>query len=186
MKQKSVTVSGATTSGKTGPLHPLHSLLHPFAQNTSKSTSSGLGKKGKELTPSSSFLLGTKNDTKPSTLKYTMAAGGRTLLFDTTGSVEKRGNKYDNSHVPTVKHNASGVDIVSFNDIFKIIWGQRGRVVSASESRSRGRGLDSRQCHVAVALKAIYPHFPQSTNMQNGYPATGNSSICDIRLQNPA
>ncbi|GFS17441.1 hypothetical protein ElyMa_001497300 [Elysia marginata] len=30
--------------------------------------------------------------------------------------------------------------------------GQRGRVVSASDSRSGGRGFDSRPCHVAVAL----------------------------------
>ncbi|GFR65648.1 hypothetical protein ElyMa_001951900 [Elysia marginata] len=29
---------------------------------------------------------------------------------------------------------------------------QRGRVVSASDSRSGGRGFDSRPCHVAIAL----------------------------------
>ncbi|GFR64051.1 hypothetical protein ElyMa_003621700 [Elysia marginata] len=31
-------------------------------------------------------------------------------------------------------------------------WGQPGRVVSASDSRSGGRGFDSRPCHVAAAL----------------------------------
>ncbi|GFR61761.1 hypothetical protein ElyMa_003565400 [Elysia marginata] len=30
--------------------------------------------------------------------------------------------------------------------------GQRGGVVSASDSRSGGRGFDSRPCHVAIAL----------------------------------
>ncbi|GFS21213.1 hypothetical protein ElyMa_005076600 [Elysia marginata] len=30
---------------------------------------------------------------------------------------------------------------------------QRGRVVSASDSRSGGRGFDSRPCHVAIALE---------------------------------
>ena len=118
MKQKTVTV-GAASSGKNGPLHPLHSLLHPFAQNQSKPTTSGHGKKGKELTPSSSFLLGTKGDnaSKPSTMKYTMAPGGRTFLFDSSGSVEKRGNKYDGSHISTVKQGA-GTDVVSAGWLF--------------------------------------------------------------------
>ncbi|GFR95974.1 hypothetical protein ElyMa_002708400 [Elysia marginata] len=33
-----------------------------------------------------------------------------------------------------------------------LIRGQRGGVVSASDSRSGGRGFDSRPCHVAIAL----------------------------------
>ncbi|GFR93544.1 hypothetical protein ElyMa_004380700 [Elysia marginata] len=38
---------------------------------------------------------------------------------------------------------------------------QRGRVVRASDSRSGGRGFDSRPCHVVIALgKAINPFFP--------------------------
>ncbi|GFR84860.1 hypothetical protein ElyMa_000681900 [Elysia marginata] len=58
----------------------------------------------------------------------------------------------------------------SFTELLR---GQRGRVVSASDSRPGGRGFDSRPCHVLG--KAIYPNFPQSTHLQNGYLATGNS-----------
>ena len=114
MKQKSVTVSGAGSSGKDGPLHPLHSLLHPFSQSQSKLKTSGASKKGKELTPSSSFLLGNKGE-KLNTIKYTtVGPGGRTLLFDnaTAGNADKRGSKYDVSHVPTVRQGV-GTELVS-------------------------------------------------------------------------
>ncbi|RUS72048.1 hypothetical protein EGW08_020195 [Elysia chlorotica] len=112
MKQKLISASGSGSSGKSaGPLHPLHSLLHPFAQNQSKPPTTGHSKKGKELTPSSSFLLGNKGDNKPSAMKFTMAPGGRTFLFDNSGNGEKRGNKYDGSHVTAGKQGNGATDV---------------------------------------------------------------------------
>ncbi|GFS20187.1 hypothetical protein ElyMa_006892900 [Elysia marginata] len=47
--------------------------------------------------------------------------------------------------------------------------GQRGRVVSASDSRSGGRGFDSRPCHVAVALgKQFTLTFPSPPTCKMG------------------
>ncbi|GFS25276.1 hypothetical protein ElyMa_005179600 [Elysia marginata] len=51
---------------------------------------------------------------------------------------------------------------------------QHGGVVSASDSRSGGRGFDSRPCHVAIALgKQFTLTFPSPPTFKNGYPATG-------------
>ncbi|GFR68342.1 hypothetical protein ElyMa_000276000 [Elysia marginata] len=47
--------------------------------------------------------------------------------------------------------------------------GQRGRVVSASDSRSEGRGFDSRPCRVAVALgKQFTLTFPSPPTCKMG------------------
>ncbi|GFR94775.1 hypothetical protein ElyMa_002676000 [Elysia marginata] len=47
--------------------------------------------------------------------------------------------------------------------------GQRGRVVNASDSRSGGRGFDSRPCHVAVALgKQFTLTFPSPPTCKMG------------------
>ncbi|GFS10078.1 hypothetical protein ElyMa_001314400 [Elysia marginata] len=49
------------------------------------------------------------------------------------------------------------------------IRGQHGRVVSASDSRSGGRGFDSRPCHVAVALgKQFTLTFPSPPTCKMG------------------
>ncbi|GFR75248.1 hypothetical protein ElyMa_000450700 [Elysia marginata] len=46
---------------------------------------------------------------------------------------------------------------------------QRGGVVSASDSRSGGRGFDSRPCHVAVALtKQFTLIFPSPPTCKTG------------------
>ncbi|GFO38497.1 hypothetical protein PoB_006500200 [Plakobranchus ocellatus] len=112
MKQKTVSANGIGGTAKDGPLHPLHSLLHPFSQSQPK-LSNGLSKKGREITPSSSFLLGGKGE-KLGSMKYTSAPGGRTFLFENAGpgNVERRGTKYDNSHVSTIRH-AVGAEVVT-------------------------------------------------------------------------
>ncbi|GFR65771.1 hypothetical protein ElyMa_001954400 [Elysia marginata] len=47
--------------------------------------------------------------------------------------------------------------------------GERGGVVSASDSRSRGRGFDSRPCHVAIALgKQFTLTFPSPPTCKMG------------------
>ncbi|GFR79261.1 alpha-(1,3)-fucosyltransferase C [Elysia marginata] len=50
------------------------------------------------------------------------------------------------------------------DDVCPLWSGQRGGVVSASDSRSGGRGFDSRPCHVAIALGKQFS-FPQSTHL---------------------
>ncbi|GFS26938.1 hypothetical protein ElyMa_007070800 [Elysia marginata] len=48
-------------------------------------------------------------------------------------------------------------------------WGQRGGVVRASDSRSGGRGFDSRPCHVAIALgKQFTLTFPSPPTSKMG------------------
>ncbi|GFR79645.1 hypothetical protein ElyMa_005880800 [Elysia marginata] len=42
--------------------------------------------------------------------------------------------------------------LISLEKHLAKVSGQRGRVVSALDSRSGGRGFDSRPCHVAIAL----------------------------------
>ena len=50
--------------------------------------------------------------------------------------------------------------------------GQRGRVVSASDSGSGGRGFDSQPSHVVIALgKQFTLTFPSPPTCKNGYPA---------------
>ncbi|GFS01809.1 hypothetical protein ElyMa_002847200 [Elysia marginata] len=47
--------------------------------------------------------------------------------------------------------------------------GQRGGVVSASDSTSGGRGFDSRPCHVAIALeKQLTLTFPSTPTCKMG------------------
>ncbi|GFS26753.1 hypothetical protein ElyMa_001729000 [Elysia marginata] len=63
--------------------------------------------------------------------------------------------------------------------------GQRGRVVSASDSRSGGRGIDSRPCHVVVTLgKQFTLTFPSPPTCKMG---TQLQAILEfMRLQHPA
>ncbi|GFS22132.1 hypothetical protein ElyMa_005101100 [Elysia marginata] len=59
--------------------------------------------------------------------------------------------------------------------------GHRGRVVSASDSRSGGRGSDTRPCHVAVALgKQFTLTFlsPPTSKMGTKLQAILESVIC--------
>ncbi|GFR68995.1 hypothetical protein ElyMa_000292200 [Elysia marginata] len=47
--------------------------------------------------------------------------------------------------------------------------GQRGGVISASDSRSEGRGFDSRPCHVAIALRKQFTlTFPSPPTYKMG------------------
>ncbi|GFS22093.1 hypothetical protein ElyMa_005100500 [Elysia marginata] len=53
--------------------------------------------------------------------------------------------------------------------IINIIKGQRGGLVSASDSRSGGRGFDSRPRHVAIALgKQLTLTFPSPPTCKMG------------------
>ncbi|GFR93203.1 hypothetical protein ElyMa_004373200 [Elysia marginata] len=58
------------------------------------------------------------------------------------------------SHIlsDTIAQNTLQVQDIATVPRLKLGTGSRGRVVSASDSRSGGRGFDSRPCHVAVAL----------------------------------
>ena len=54
----------------------------------------------------------------------------------------------------------------------------RGRVVSASDSGSGGRGFDSQPSHVVIALgKQFTLTFPSLPTCKMGYPAIGNEFV---------
>ncbi|GFR93001.1 guanine nucleotide-binding protein G(O) subunit alpha-like [Elysia marginata] len=64
---------------------------------------------------------------------------------------------------------------------------QRGRVVSASDSRSGGRGFDSRPCHVAISLEKQFTlTFPSPPTCKMGTQLHVILKFCDTRLQHPA